>query len=190
MMGSQTAEKLITLLEQALKASLTELFQAKPDEHFYYITLTTSSTGMPPVISAWSWEALDAEVADLEGEERASEKDMLKWSYADSPYFDFGDAYNQHFSAVVELLQQHEAETCEVDVDLLLSCMEQALYHLVNNDFFTPYVDLNDCFINAEYMPPTPCNIDRAKRINPPSKALAIWLQEAAEFDDNHTEYT
>lgn len=181
----KSEDELIMMIEKALKASLQDLFDAKSDEKFYYITLTTSDIGLPPVLSAWSWEALEEELSGLEGEAYEEDKAMLKWSYADSPYYDFNGAYDRHFSAVRDCFNSRSNQCDEADIEeeilFLLSVMEKAMSNIIADGFFSPYLDLKDCLINVEYMPPIPCNADRAKRLNPPGDALNTWLREAGE---------
>lgn len=65
------------------------------NEHYYYITLVSDGGAHTPCISAWSYEALNRSSSDEE------EKEMLKWSYADSPYCCWKQ---EKFDGVEELL--------------------------------------------------------------------------------------
>ena len=95
-----TEAELIVAISDATRKALSELFREYPDHHFYYCSLITSVEGHPPVLAAWSEEALIAKAAELgyEGDEVSS----IRWSYADSPFYCYGE---QHFDRVVQLFE-------------------------------------------------------------------------------------
>ena len=50
-------EKLTAAITEAARMAFQKLFNN--GEHFYYCVLLTTGEGLAPIISAWSWEALD-----------------------------------------------------------------------------------------------------------------------------------
>jgi len=75
---------LVDEIARATEKSFLNLFQNK--EIYYYCALVTTGEAVAPVISAWSWEALE-NVAKKYSKE---DVELIKWSYADSPYWNFG----------------------------------------------------------------------------------------------------
>ena len=89
------------VLEDAIASAAREAFQRLFAEHpgdYYYCSLVTTGEAHPPVVSAWSREALAAAVEGEPDIQKASAE--LKWSYADSPYCGYGE---EHFAHVKEL---------------------------------------------------------------------------------------
>ena len=82
----------------AARKILLDLFAN--DEHYYYITLATDGLAGVPCISAWSKEALAVEY-----KKDAENAQMIKWSYADSPYCCWKQEY---FDVVADLLRGRE----------------------------------------------------------------------------------
>lgn len=173
----------IRAIYEAAGNAVRELF-AKHNERFYYVTLTTSGDAVWTGLSAWSVEALDraaAGSADLE-----HERNMLKWSYADSPYCLFGEAHFAHCNQLfIERGDSSDFSTDEEwfeEYDFRLDAMEQALRMLDNEGLFGTGEERNRIVIAAEVMPPDESNVERVTRMNPPA-ALVEWLAEAAEYD-------
>lgn len=172
-------EILTCAIQNATRKVANDLFSV--GEHFYYFTLATTEEGFAPVVSAWSREALERVAATFDDPEQARQD--IKWSYADSPYFDFGEAY---FSPVKNIL----AGRGEIDsfnetewnreLAFRLDAMEEALRRLDSGGVFGVGISREAIVIAAEIMPPVPSNTDRVKRLNP-SVALTEWLAEAAE---------
>ena len=168
------------LIYDAAKAAFVELFDR--NEHFYYCSLTTTGEAHPPVVSAWSKEALQR-ISDDDPEPEEAYFD-LKWSYADSPYYEFG---KQHFAAVNAAFQERpkmsEAMSnteWQTEYDFRLNAMERAMKRLSDEGFFGEGERREKVAVLVEVMPPDETNTARAKRLNPPS-AIAEWLEEAAE---------
>lgn len=195
----------------ATRSAVTELFACYP-ERFYYLTLFTTGEAHPPALSAWSVEALEREVARLGAlhqsddevhpparsawskealerewvrhEDREGLRAGIKWSYADSPYFAFGEA---HFSTVATLFamrpqwsMEMSDEEWETEYEVRLSAMERAMLRLDAEGVFGAGDDRNGIVVLVEVQPPDWTNTQRARRLNPP-QALTEWLKEAAE---------
>jgi hypothetical protein len=166
-------------ITKATRLALLSLFDQHP-EHFYYISLITTGEAHAPFIAAWSTEALAAETR----KHGASSENLLKWSYADSPYMCFGEHFfgevNQLFSLRPQL--DHTCSTTEWEVEhaTRLSAMEYAMRQLDNEGLFGQSFERSKVVINVEVMPPDQTNTTRAMRLNPES-ALVTWLEEASE---------
>ncbi len=152
-------------------------------EHFYYFSLITSGEAHSPIVSAWSWEALDRATASDPDPEKA--KAELKWSYADSPYMGFGE--NDFFRPVVAAFSKRPPmqydwpkETWQKEYDFRFSAMEEALRRVDAGGAFGTGLKRDQIAVLVEVMPPDSTNADRARRLNGPS-AIAAWLEEAAE---------
>lgn len=113
-------------LYKASKAAFEKLFVI--NEKFYYCTLTITGDGLTPVISAWSYEALERESGDDE-----DVKYDIEWSYADSPYYAWE---YESFHEVEELLQNCPSmsdmseEEWEKELDIRIDIMEKVMRKL------------------------------------------------------------
>lgn len=178
-MNQPSEQELTSAIVEAARKALKSLFE-QHKERFYYVTLFTSGECLPPCISAWSVEAL-ARATAQSGEGAAR---VLKWSYADSPYFAFRE---EDFAEVKRLyalrLDPHSLPIDEflAECSLRLRAMESALAILDQEGLFGVGESRKSLVVNAEVMPPDRGNTERARRLNPP-EALAVWLQEAAEL--------
>ncbi|TMN88084.1 hypothetical protein CWB72_14055 [Pseudoalteromonas phenolica] len=163
-------KKLEIEITTACRNAISELF-SKDSSQFYYCCLVTTGQAHAPFLSAWSQDALKS-TAELE----KCHPSEIKWSYADSPYCDFGaehfDKLKQHFENKT-LLTEHE-------FDKRINLMEKALANLIDEGLFGSAADRDNIYINVEVMPPDYSNVERAKRLNS-SFALRNWLEEAAE---------
>lgn len=159
---------------KAVKMAAEKLFR-ETEESFYYFTLITSGEAHAPIVSAWSKEKLSM-VPE-------SERQLVKWSYADSPYFDFdSDGFEQVrllFSQRPDILLLDEPLRSS-EYDERLAVMEDALSEVDAAGVFGRGVEREQIVINVEVMPPDHSNTERAMRLNPPA-ALSDWLNEAAE---------
>ncbi|MBQ7776584.1 MAG: DUF4303 domain-containing protein [Lachnospiraceae bacterium] len=171
--------ELVALIQDAAEKALGKLFQ-EHKERFYYCSLITSGEGLCPVISAWSKEALERVAAEEDDVEEA--KYYLKWSYAESPYFAYGEEYFADVNKV--FLERMRKLTTEKERDsegqLRIDAMERAMYNLDKKGMFGQGEQRLGIVINAEFMPPDYTNTERALRLNP-KEALEEWLEEAAE---------
>lgn len=172
---------LVDAVAAATLAAVTELFREHPRDHFYYCSLVTTGEALPPILVAWSWEALAAAASRCQDDPNA--RANLKWSYADSPFCDYG---SEHFREVRLLFDARGAldpfapEAWQAEYTLRLSAMEEALARLDRSGLFGTGRQRAAIVINVECMPPDHTNVQRALRLNPP-EALTEWLEEAAE---------
>lgn len=170
-------ETLSGLIAKAARKAFLKLFEN--GEHFYYCVLLTTEEGFSPVISAWSWEALDR----FSNEYSKEDRDAIKWSYADSPYYDFGDEYfndvRQAFSNRFTIDQLDNISWYR-ELKYRLNAMELAMKQLDNDGIFDITQPREAVYINVELMPPNFSNVERALRLNNPQN-ITDWLNEAAE---------
>ena len=171
---NDASERLKRAIAVALRAAAERLFR-ETGESFYYFSLITTGEAHAPVLSAWSREKLAA-VPE-------ADRSLVKWSYADSPYFDFG---SEEFGEVRELFDQRpdmhslEGESRFSEYEERLAIMEQALAEADAAGVFGRGAEREKIVIHVEVMPPDHTNTERALRLNPP-RALDEWLGEAAE---------
>ncbi len=169
-------------IEKATRIAVRTLFREHP-ENFYYIALITSGEAHRPSLSAWSHEALvRTELENANNEDY--ERQLLKWSYADSPYCNYGD---QFFSNVGELFDARPSMSDEMtsdewreEWDLRVGAMEMAASKLDSEGLFGIGSDRKRVVVTVEVMPPDYSNTERVKRLNP-REAIVEWLKEAAE---------
>ena len=95
-----TLDMLASEIAIAAKKAFIELFKNK--ERYYYCCLITNGEGFSPFVSAWSWEALKRESEKLANHENA---ELIKWSYADSPYMCYGEEHFQKVDTLFKNLQ-------------------------------------------------------------------------------------
>lgn len=170
---------LVELIEQAAKKAITQLFN-EHKENFYYCSLITDGEGHCPVISAWSEEALNQVISQEENPEEV--RLDYKWSYADSPYFAYGEIYFSDVNRVFEDRMQNlkNDDEIEKEIDLRLNSMEKVMANLDKEGIFGEGDKRKHIVINAEVMPPDYGNTERGLRLNP-KEALTEWLDEIAE---------
>lgn len=174
-----TESELVQAITDATRAAVGALFECNPGHRFYYLSLTTTGEAHSPVLSAWSHEALAGESARYP--DRSDAACDLKWSYADSPFYGYGE---QHFAGVQRLFEARRkalGADFKREVDLRLRAMEAAVRALDLEGLFSRRWDRQSIVVNVEVMPPDATNVERAIRLNPPA-ALADWLSEAAEL--------
>jgi hypothetical protein len=179
-MMNTTAADLTCAIKLAVLQAATELFARHPG-HYYYFSLITTGEAHAPVIAAWSDEALEEAVKNEVDKENA--KWGLKWSYADSPFYCFGE---DHFSEVNRLFSLRPIvygltdDKWKSEVILRMGAMEQAIAELDAQGLFGVGDTRRTIVVNVEVMPPDRSNTERAIRLNPP-EAIEEWLREAAE---------
>ncbi|WP_340394045.1 DUF4303 domain-containing protein [Paenibacillus sp. FSL E2-0177] len=182
----QEIERLAIEIADAARTSFRALFEN--GERYYYCTLYTTGEGHAPSISAWSWEALEVEAArqGVESDTPASTiAELIKWSYADSPYCCFGD---ENFDNVKQRFTERsfiaDLENDEVnrEFDLRLKAMELAMKILDDEGVFALNQLRESVCVLVEAMPPDEINTEIALRLNrAESPAMQVWLAEAAE---------
>lgn len=169
-------EQLTAAIADSVRKILPELFAT--GEHFYYITLTVVEEPTVPCLSAWSHEALAKAAPE--------EREMIKWSYADSPYYCIGE---EHFANVADFLEDYplynlDDDAYDAEYVLRLSAMEEAMRRLDAEGLFGTGTERSSMLIMAEIMPPNSTNIERAYRLNDGSTEIfREWLAEAAESE-------
>ena len=171
-------KKLADKLEKITEKALNELFEENK-ENFYYCSLITDGEGHCPLISAWSYEAFERVTSSIASEEV---KEEYKWSYADSPYFDYGGEYLAELKEEWEEHLDIELDDDEYfeEIDKRIDMMEEVMKRLDKKGLFGKGEKRLGIVINAEFMPPDYTNTERAKRLNP-KEAIKEWLEEAAE---------
>ena len=185
-----TKSELANAIAVATDATVRELFAEFPDHHFYYITLITPGEVLAPAFAAWSYEALEEAVAHEPNKEET--RVMLKWSYADSPFFCYGE---EHFAEVRRLFdarpnieleddEDYCGSACEAEALLRLDAMESAMSSLDQQGLFGVGEERFAVVVNVELAPPDYSNTERAMRLNPP-EAIREWLVEAAEDEED-----
>lgn len=174
-------EELAELIAEAARQAFSDLFARHPG-HYYYCALVTTGEAHAPVVSAWSYEALDAALAGETNPEEA--RLALKWSYADSPYHGFGNEYfatvNALFSARPRLTSELSSAEWAAEYQLRLDAMEAAMARIDTEGLFGVGGRRLEMVAIVEVAPPDHTNTERAVRLNPP-EALKTWLKEAGE---------
>ena len=179
-------ETLATEIAGAARMTFRTLFEN--GERFYYCTLFTTDEGHAPSISAWSWEALEREAARQGDESDMPEStiaELVKWSYADSPYCCFRD---ENFDNVKQLFTERpamarlEADDRHREFELRLKAMELAMKMLDDECMFALNQPRESVCVLVEVMPPVEINTEIALRLNQAEfPAMQAWLAEAAE---------
>lgn len=190
-MNLEVIQELVDELEIATRKAVIKL-KEDYDENYYYFSLITNGSGSCPYLAAWSYEALERIVSNptpamlkwyADPEEA---RDMLEWSYADSPYYAYGQEY---YKKVEEILYKKRAYLLDVGLDdeeyekeicLRLNSMEKVMSNLDKEGLFGTGSERLKVVVNAEIMPPEHSNTERALRLNP-IEALKTWLDEVAE---------
>lgn len=174
-------EEFVRVIYTSVKAAATSLL--KNGEHFYYFSLVTSGEAHPPTLSAWSWDALERTAATDPNPEAA--RLDLKWSYADSPYFGYGE--KEFFAPVIAAFADRPVMRYDwppgmwrTEYEYRLAAMEEAVRRADADGVFGTGPERDKIAVLVEVMPPDSTNADRARRLNPPT-AIARWLEEAAE---------
>ena len=167
-----TVAELAEAIAGATRSAVARLFREHPGS-YYYVSLITTGEGHAPRLAAWSKEAL-AEAGD----------ETLKWSYADSPYYCFGETYYEPvdslFARRLDVTYGMTEDEWDEELDARLEAMESALAQLDAEGVFGQGAKRLQVVVNAEVMPPDRTNTERAERLNPP-EALVEWLAEVAE---------
>jgi hypothetical protein len=174
--------ELVDAIAAATSAAVKDLFEAHPHDHFYWCSLITTGEAHAPVLVAWSTEALDAAVSQYPDDPNARWK--LEWSYADSPFYCYGE---HHFGEVRRLFEElgmihSDPQGWAAAYDFRLSAMEEAMARVDQSGLFGKGEQRARIVVNVEVMPPDHTNTERALRLNPP-EALTVWLEDVAEHE-------
>lgn len=165
------------LVEQTRKA-LLDLY--KTNESFYFIVFTITGEGIIPTLSAWSEEALQSYISKNGKSENIYD---YKWSYADSPYCDYGaehyDELRKYFQERGNLFNMNSEDAC-LEYNTRLNYLIKTLETLDKEGMFSINNNRNSIMINVEEIPPTSDNTQRAIKLNPIS-AIQEWLEFCAE---------
>lgn len=172
-------DDIVQAIAVAAHKAFSELFENR--ERFYYCTLLTTGEGFPPIISAWSIEALERE-AHLHttrssvvpmGEKRCVDNGLI-WSYADSPYYAFG--YEEHFGGLIDLyahraLSVFDLGETEGDKEYYfrLGAMRAAMVQLDREGLFSLNQARNEVCLEVGTMPPDDWTIQTTLSLNAPS---------------------
>jgi hypothetical protein len=188
MTRTPSQEDLTNAIETAAERAISALFHEHP-EHFYYCSLITTGEAHAPTLTAWSEEALHREAAKPASERgrwATPEREGLRWSYGESPYFCYGE---ECFVEVERLFAERPPMDCNADdyqwikeYDLRIGCMEEAMRRLDKKGIFGEGEKRKRILINVEVMSPDYRNTERTLRLNPGDSAiLAEWLATCAE---------
>lgn len=176
-----TLTELANAIEVAASRAFSSLFTEHPG-HYYYCSLVTTGEALAPVIAAWTHEAL---ASALETANKSSiARKAIKWSSADSPFYSYGEHFfekvRQLFSERPPLNFKLSDEQWQIEYQLRLKAMEEAMIRLDKNGLFGTGLDRLQTVVLVEVIPPDYTNTERALRLNPP-EALKEWLYEAGE---------
>ena len=173
-MSPEERDDLSKSIESYVERSVRDLFESKPED-YYYITLSTTGEARAPVLSAWSQQSLEAVPPE--------DRPLLKWSYADSPHYHFGESYFDDLEVVFRRrpspneLSEHDWKT---EVNARIAAMEDAVARLDSRGLFGSGARRDKLLIAVEVMPPDASNIARITRLNAGTR-LDEWLSETAE---------
>lgn len=105
--------------------------------------------------------------------------ELLKWSFADSPYYAYGD---DHFTMLKELFAERpsiddlEDEDWDIELRLRLSAMEKAMKMLDDDGIFMLNQPRESLIIAVAFMVPDMTNGEIASRLNKPSPLLDEYM--------------
>lgn len=175
-------EQLVCLLENAAESTFKALLEK--NESFYYFAFLIDEA-VSPYISAWSYEALENLISELE---LSDETDKLeyKWGICESPYMAF--EHDVHFKEVDEFLQENDIwslsdDDFDAEFDVRLNSMEEALKRLDKKGLFGTGDDRKKIVISAEVVPPEYINTVIVQRLNP-DDIIQEWLEFCAEPEE------
>jgi hypothetical protein len=172
--------ELSNAIAKATRAAYEQLIREHEGDYYYFV-LATTWDGTVPAVSAWSREALSTAVQSCE--DRVEAEWGLKWSYADSPFFCFGDQYFDEVRRLIELrpdMRKLRGEARNRELSLRVDAMVEAMKFLESEGLFGTGERRNRIFINVEINPPDSTNTARAEFLNP-MDARKEWIEEMAE---------
>lgn len=170
-------DEIVCEMASILKVVFTELFNN--NEKFYYCTFLTTGEGLPPLISAWSEEALKREGSLYKN---ADEYREIKWSYADSPYYAFRYERFSHIFSSRPLMITMDEKEWEKEFLFRLNAMETAVRQVDKEGIFSINQKREDICVEVGTMPPDKLTTEITKRLNnPDSLIMKEYMAEAAE---------
>ncbi len=170
---------LVDILAEGVSRAVGSLFQEFHDHEFYYCSLITTGDAAPPGLAAWSRQALaEAMAKELDVQLRQ----WLKWSYADSPFYPYGEVYLPPARDLLLSWPRPPAGTADAvsECNAKLLAMEEAMSRVERSGVFGAGDRRSRIVVGVEVMPPDFSNVERMRRLNP-VEALTDWLAEAAE---------
>jgi hypothetical protein len=158
-MENLTFEALVSAITDATRKTLLELFEEDSGRFYYFALIDNSGVVSSPIVSAWSYEALEEE-----------EDDTLKWEWAESPYYMYGE---EHFEEVRKMLgtlphmpDLNDDTLWEKEFQFRAGAMVAALKQLDGEGLFSKNQPRHEIFVNVE-MTDGYENIKRALELNP-----------------------
>ena len=174
-------EELTNLIYKCAKEAFLELFKNK--EHYYCCVLLAPAEGYAPILSAWSYEALDREKPKHPKEELC----LYKWNFADSPYYAFGESYFIPVQTLLDtypnILDMEDDDQLEQEFQLRLLAMVQAMQKLDQEGIFSINQPRKQVYINVECIPNDNSDVDRALLLND-AKNIQEWLKDNPKVDE------
>ena len=174
-------EALSPLIYKCAKEAFLELFKNK--EHHYNCVLLAPAEGYAPILSAWSYEALDREIPKHPKEEIW----LYKWNFADSPYYAFGEEYFKPVQSLLDtypsILEMEDEDEIEREFELRISAMVQAMQKLDQEGIFSINQPREQVYINVECIPNDNSDVDRALLLNE-AKNIQEWLKDNPKVEE------
>ena len=174
-------EPLVDALYKSAREAFTRLFAN--GERYYYVSLLIGGEGRRPFVSGWSDEALER--ARQAAGSASAYGDLIRWSYADSPYCDFSaDSFSEVEALSSSYPDIDRLSPTEWDEELRfrLGEMEAAVRRLDEHGIFSVNQERDEILVCVEVVPPDYSNTLRALRLNSANnRSLVRWLREAAE---------
>ncbi len=99
--------------------------------------LLAPAEGYAPILSAWSYEALDREIPKHPEEEIW----LYKWNFADSPYYAFGEEYFKPVQSLLDtypsIFDMEDEDEIEREFERRVSAMVQAMQKMDQEGIFS-----------------------------------------------------
>ena len=174
-------EALSQLIYKCAKEAFLELFKNK--EHYYNCVLLAPAEGYAPILSAWSYEALDREIPKHPEEEIW----LYKWNFADSPYYAFGEEYFKPVQSLLNtypsIFDMEDEDEIEREFELRVSAMVQAMQKMDQEGIFSINQPREQVYINIECIPNDNSDVDRALLLNE-AKNIQEWLKDNPKVEE------
>ncbi|MFE2873260.1 DUF4303 domain-containing protein [Embleya sp. NPDC059259] len=172
-----TEADLTEAVYRAAGAAVSDLFREYPEHDFYYCALVTPGEAFGPSLSAWSTQALAAAAGGS-----PAEADLLRWSYADSPFCTYGERHlapiRGLFDARPQVYELPDDEA-EAEFELRLGAMVAAMARLDAEGLFGDGGRRLSIVAVVEVPGDEAENAARALALNPPAAAAAYLAANA-----------